>query len=82
VTTLDDGDGTSWRAPFQHLEALPDAEALSKRRRDSLQKMQTMSVNPSVQHALRDVLVGLMPRVSPDGGLFGPRILSSNKAGF
>lgn len=49
------------------MEALPDAKALSVRRRDSLRKMQAMSVNPSIQHALQDVLVGLMPRVSPNG---------------
>jgi len=68
LSQLDDDvdGGSSWRAPFQHVEALPDAEALSKRRRDSLQKMQAMSVNPSVQNALHDVLVGLKPRVSPD----------------
>lgn len=63
----DEEGGAGWRAPFQHLEALPDAEALSVRRRDSLRKMQTMSVSPSVQLALQDVLVGLMPRVAPDG---------------
>ena len=67
VSALDDEDGADWRAPFQQAEALPDVAALSARRRDSLRQMQAMSVNPSVQHALQDVLVGLLPRVIPDG---------------
>lgn len=74
LSTLDDDDdGAAWRAPFQQADALPDVAALSARRRDSLRKMQAMSVNPSVQDALQDVLVGLLPRVSPDGESALPR---------
>lgn len=69
VSTVDDENEGGWRSPFQHLEALPDAEALTARRRESIKKMQVMSINPSVQHALKDVVVGLMPCVVADGEL-------------
>lgn len=69
ISSVDNEKAGGWRAPFQHLEALPDAEALTARRRESIKKMQVMSINPSVQHALKDVVVGFMPRVVPDGAL-------------